>query len=886
MDVDDSFPAGSAIGASVSVKSEPSAAVLPATLAVLVSADAASSSRVISAAFVDSTTHRMAVGHYFEAVGGSVAAESASPLRLLLEQFAPALVAAGGEAVLYVDEKKVVSTERMRLNAQMADLSQALPELQLRSGLLKELPAAGKHIDEVKIALKSALKGGLSSHFVVVDQHTPTPIKAKQDASLGCLYLLLQRYGMAAGGKGEAAGQWELADIPLGVVTANGAAAEHAAPIYMRLDAPAQQALNLFRAVDERSGNSNLFDLLSRGRTKMSARLLETWIRQPLTSLSDIERRHNYVELLVNDSDLRQQLYDEHFKKVPDLDKVIKKLQDVSTRPVPTIIQDVLAIYDLLDRLPSIISTLKAHEGPHAEVLQREFIATLENSILKETRAFQDMVETTIDLEATKRHDYRVKTSVSHELRVLWEKVEDCEAAVDDLVQEAANALGLDKVKKIDLPMHGWVLRVTRKDEKSLRDVKGYSTLETRKDGVYFTNKSLRERGSELKAALKAYDAESQNVIDELLRVTASYMDLFIALNSLLTELDCYLALAHVAANAPTPWVRPQMLPMGSDTLKMDAARHPCLEAINSATFIPNDVDMIKTQSNVQIITGPNMGGKSTYIRQAGVILVMAQLGSFVPCTSAQLTVVDAVLARVGAGDMMQKGISTFASEMLEAASIVKLATPHSLVIIDELGRGTSTYGFGLAWAITEHLATRTQCFTFFATHFAELTLLKSEHACVRNLFVKAHTDVDSITMMYQVEQGVSDRSFGVHVAKVANFPPAVVEMARQKARELEAMGALSGNVLSSGGASADGPSSSQPDPDTIVSASSKRVSASGAGAVPVPEQLGRLLLERPASDFQDHAGTINEQALEQWVAQLQAQCKQPPQHEAAPMDL
>lgn len=554
--------------------------------------------------------------------------------------------------------------------------------------------------------------------------------------------------------------------------------------MYMKLDKTAMEALNLFPQPGETDKNMCLYGLLNKGRTTSGSRMLAQWIKQPLLDIKAIERRLDFVSLFVEDTSLRQALQEQHLRRVPDLDRMAKKFQKHKAN-----LQTVVEFYRFAIALPGMMSALEGYEGEQADRLNKDFIKVLEE-LQKDLGQFEAMVEQTIDLDSVAKHEYLINPAFDDDLQDLANQKTDVEDRIHALASKTANELRLDekKLKVVYQELHGYTFRVTRKDDKGLRKKNSlFTVLETKKDGVRFTSPKMKQLSSQHKDIKTQYETAQQEIVSKALEITESYTPVMEKMNEVLGELDVYVGLAHVSVNAPTPYVRPEVLEKGSGKLEFVGSRHPCMEMMDSVEFIPNDISLHKDKSNVQVITGPNMGGKSTYIRQAGVVCLMAQMGCFVPCESATVTVVDQIMARVGAGDNQMKGVSTFMKEMLEASSILSGSTEHSLIIIDELGRGTSTYdGFGLAWAISESIASKINSFTLFATHFHELTALANIRNNVVNRHATAHTSENSITMLYKVLDGPCDRSFGIHVSELANFPKEVIQSAKRKAAKLE----------------------------------------------------------------------------------------------------
>ncbi|XP_052179789.1 DNA mismatch repair protein MSH2 [Diospyros lotus] len=569
---------------------------------------------------------------------------------------------------------------------------------------------------------------------------------------------------------------------------------------YMRLDSAVMRALNVVESKTDANKNYSLFGLMNRTCTAgMGKRLLHMWLKQPLLDVNEINSRLDLVQAFVEDTALRQGLR-QHLKRISDIERLMRFVEKRRAN-----LQHIVKLYQSSIRLPYIKSALKGHDGQFSALVKLRYLDELD--VLTDDNhlnRFIALVEAAVDLDQLENGEYMISSSYDPRLSELKNEQELLESQIHNLHKQTANDLDLavDKTLKLDKgTQFGHVFRITKKEEPKIRKKLNthFIVLETRKDGVKFTNAKLKRLGDQYQEIVENYKSCQKELVARVVQTAATFSEVFESLAALLSELDVLLSFADLAASSPSPYTRPEITPSDVGDIILEGSRHPCVEAQDWVNFIPNDCRLVRGKSWFQIITGPNMGGKSTFIRQVGVNILMAQVGCFVPCDTASISVRDCIFARVGAGDCQLRGVSTFMQEMLETASILKGATDKSLVIIDELGRGTSTYdGFGLAWAICEHLVDIIKAPTLFATHFHELTALAHESVDrevasrrivgVANYHVSAHIDSSShkLTMLYKVEPGACDQSFGIHVAEFANFPQSVVSLAREKAAELE----------------------------------------------------------------------------------------------------
>lgn len=575
---------------------------------------------------------------------------------------------------------------------------------------------------------------------------------------------------------------------------------------FMKLDSATMRALNVFPATSTTPGVASssitsIFSLLNKCKTAPGSRLLSQWLKQPLTSLTSIQERQDLVGMLIDDAKLRVFLTNDWLVKVPDLKRLMKKISISLKKSLGNEnkkLDDVIRLYQMVLVMPDLIEILEDTEE-HKDLISTHWLSPLKTHHASLVN-FQQLIETTIDLSPLEsstgdlNNDFNIKPEFDDSLVEINDRLQDTKRSIKKLHQAVGEDLNIEIDKKLKLEQHvqhGWCFRVTRNDSVVLRNTdKTYNQLQTVKAGVFFSSPGLDALSKKYNKVNQEFNVKQRELIKEILSITLTYQLVFLKLSMILSHLDVVNSFANAALLAPTTFVKPNLQPMSDSNdreIKLPESRHPLLEVQDDVSFIPNDLDLSK--KSFAIITGPNMGGKSTFIRQIGVISLMSQIGSFIPSSADnRVPIFDAILSRVGSGDSQLKGLSTFMIEMLETSSILATSTRNSLIIIDELGRGTSTYdGFGLAWSILEHLIKEKKCFTLFATHFHELTKLSQIYETVENLHVVAHVEEkDDITLMYKVERGISDKSFGIHVAEMVKFPLKIVQMAKRKAAELQ----------------------------------------------------------------------------------------------------
>ena len=538
---------------------------------------------------------------------------------------------------------------------------------------------------------------------------------------------------------------------------------------WMYLDETTQRSLELVETLRQRRREHSLLWVLDRSETSPGGRLLRRWITFPLAAVEPIRERLGAVEELVQGGDLRDDLAG-RLAETADIERILGRV--ATRRATP---RDLLGLGRTLAVLPAVKARLSARESERLARLEGEL------DLLGDLR---DLLDCAISDDAPARLSDGgvIRAGYNEELDRLREVGSSGAEWLARFQAREIERTGIPSLKVGFNKVFGYYIEVTHTHAD--RVPHDYVRKQTLKNAERYITPDLKEHEVEVLSAEEKALALEARLFEEVRQRVAAETDRLQATAEALAEIDALVSLARVAVERG--YVKPEVVEEA--VLEIRDGRHPVLEQVLGSEFVPNDVALGGEDGpRIAIITGPNMAGKSTYIRQVALQVLMAHMGSWIPARSATVGLVDRIFTRVGAADELARGRSTFMVEMSEAANILNNATPRSLIILDEVGRGTSTFdGVALAWAVTEHLASRLGCRTLFATHYHELTELADVLDGVANFNVAVREWQDQVVFLHKILAGGTDKSYGVHVARLAGVPREVVARARQILSGLE----------------------------------------------------------------------------------------------------
>jgi DNA mismatch repair protein MutS len=537
----------------------------------------------------------------------------------------------------------------------------------------------------------------------------------------------------------------------------------------MILDAITITNLEVFRSLRDGRRKGSLLWVMDRTVTAPGGRLLKEWMQRPLRDADLIEARQEGVQEILESSRKRARLAD-LLSQVGDPERIVARAVLGMLHP-----REAAALRDGLSQVPSILNELREAAAPVLREISRadplaELAASLESSLEP-------------DPAASLKHGGVIRAGVDEELDRQRSLAKDSRRHVLELESRERERTGISSLKIRFNKVFGYYLEVTRANQHLVPD--DYIRKQTLVNSERYITAELKELEEQILAAEESQVALELQHFEMLqgrvARAATEVRDLARAL----ATLDVLVGFAEVAARSR--FTRPRVTAPGAP-ISIREGRHPVVEKMSSEPFVPNDSDLDTNEAQIVILTGPNMGGKSTYLRQTALIVLMAQVGCFVPAEEARLGIVDRIFTRVGASDDLSRGESTFMVEMIETAKILHQCSAESLVILDEVGRGTATFdGLSLAWAIVEHLHEHGRPMTLFATHYHELTELSALLPRVVNRTLSVKEWEDQIVFLRRVVPGSSDKSYGLHVARLAGIPEPVIRRASEILGNLEA---------------------------------------------------------------------------------------------------
>ena len=538
---------------------------------------------------------------------------------------------------------------------------------------------------------------------------------------------------------------------------------------YMVLDDASRRNLELTETILKTSEKGSLLGVLDKTTTAMGKRMIRRWINQPLIHSQLINDRLDAVDSFMQDG-LKRIEVQKDLKNISDIERITNRI--VSKHAIP---RDLVALRDSLGFLPTILGKL----NDQLPIFKKEF------TLLGDCSEVHALLKKSIvdDPPATLQHTGIIRPGYSSELDEIIKSTKDSRDYIANLEKVEKNRTGIKTLKVGFNKIFGYYIEISNSYLDHIPQE--YIRKQTLVNGERFITPELKEYETIVLNAEENIRNIENRVFYEICEEIKKSSRKLLTVSKFLGTLDVLLSFAQSASE--NNYSRPQIFE--DDRLIIKAGRHPVVEKTQiDVSFVPNDTTFSNGE-NIQIITGPNMSGKSTYLRQVALIVLLAQIGSFVPAESAQIGIVDRIFTRIGAQDEIHAGQSTFMVEMIEAANILHHATGKSLLILDEIGRGTSTYdGLSIAWAILEYIHNhpRLKSRTLFATHYHELTQLPDILPYTKNYNVAVSEVDNKVIFLHKIIPGGADRSYGIHVAQLAGIPNPVISRARQILMQLE----------------------------------------------------------------------------------------------------
>jgi DNA mismatch repair protein MutS len=542
---------------------------------------------------------------------------------------------------------------------------------------------------------------------------------------------------------------------------------------YMILDESTRRNLEIQNPLREDIGGNTLLDVLDKTRTAMGGRLIRKWLQQPLKRKDKINRRLNLVQELYQKKQLREELSD-YLKEISDIERLISKIVTARVNG-----RDLISLRNSLNIIPKINKTIR-------KKARSDFLEQFKS--LKHMPEIITLIDQSIadNPPPTITDGGIIRAGYDQELDKLRDIAHHGKKWIAELQEEERKKTGISNLKINYNKVFGYYIEVSKTNLSKIPQ--DYIRKQTLVNAERFITPRLKEEEDKILGAEEKLKALEYELFQKIRQEISFFTDKIQKSAQLIALLDCVACFAQAATE--NHYVRPEI--ESSFVLEIKSGRHPVVEKFMKPgeAFIPNDVYLNPENEQIWIITGPNMAGKSTFLRQVGLIVFMAQIGGFVPADSARIGIVDRIFTRVGASDNLARGESTFLIEMNETANILNNATNSSLVLLDEIGRGTSTFdGLAIAWAVAEflHRQDGIQAKTLFATHYHELTELALLFPRIKNYNIAVEEWENEIIFLRKIVPGGTDNSYGIHVAQMAGLPQSVVERAREIMVNLEA---------------------------------------------------------------------------------------------------